>query len=192
MRITRAALLAVTLFSLGACEVPGAPKWDIDLYFPIKYPDIPLSTFAVGGTILPGNIAFTTPVDSSDISDATLEILDQELTALTAEVIFSNQTNVAGNLEISMSPNRAFLFSSNPAQAVTFNINPLHITPAAGDTTRITVLRTLFNNASKIYTQSRGNIRSGTGAPLPVSASNRFTLGVDLTATIPFSKRETP
>ncbi len=188
MRMKYAAVLAATLFTAAACEIPLAPKWNIDVFFPLKYPDVQLSQYAGPGGVIPTTpTAFTTPADSDDVADATAQVLDQDIASIKADLIFINQTNVLGNLRISLAPNRLALNSTNPAQAVTVTI-PLHITPATGDTIHVNVNPDLFANANKIYTQSSGDMRSGTGGLLIVGPTDRFRISVDLTANVPFSK----
>jgi hypothetical protein len=183
MPLRQVLLVAAAAACAQACEVPYAPKWNVDVFFPIRYPDVPLSQF--GPTIPPFSITFTTPADSDAVSDATRQILDQDIDSLRADFIFQNATNVRDSITVSVSPNRAFLFSTNPAQAVTVTIQ-LRVT--AGDTIRRTVNPALFKTAQTLYTQTRGSIRSGTGGLLPVGANDVFRLGVDLTANVRMSK----
>jgi hypothetical protein len=188
MRMRHAALLAVLMFTFGACEIPFAPKWNVDLFFPVKYPDVQLTQYAgPGGVIPPVNVTFTAPADSDDVSDATREIFDKDIDSLKAEVVFANTTNIAGNLDISIAANRAFLFSTNAAQAVTVSI-PIRVT--SGDTTRVQVNTSLFKSAQRLYTQTRGTMRSNTGAILVVGATDKLSLAVDLTASIKVSKEK--
>ena len=184
MHMKRAAFAAAALVALAACDgVPYAPKWNIDVFFPIKYPDVQLAQ--VSGVVPPFNVTFTAPTDSQNVSDATREILDKDLDSLKAEVVFSTATNITGTMDLSISANRAFLFSTNPAQAVTVTV-PVRVT--AGDTTRLQVNTALFKNAQKLYTQSRGTVRSASASTLTMGPSDRISVGVDLTANIKMSK----
>lgn len=185
MRIKRAALFAVAFIALAACEVPLAPKWNVDVFFPIKYPDVPLANYAGPGGIIPTtNTNFTTPADSDDVSDATRQVFDQDIDTLKAAVIFSNTANLTGTMDISIAALKANLFSANTSQAVTVTV-PIKVT--AGDTTRVTVNTTLFKNAQKLYTQTRGTMRAAS-SPIVVTSTDKLTLGVDLTANVKFSK----
>ena len=100
MRIKHAALFAVA--SILACSVPLAPRWNVDVFFPIKYPDVQLANYAPGGIIPTTNTNFTTPADSSAVSDATRQVFDQDIDTLKAAVIFSNSANLTGSMDISI------------------------------------------------------------------------------------------
>jgi hypothetical protein len=183
MRTKHAALLAAALFL--ACSLPLAPRWNVDVFFPIKYPDVQLSQYAGPGGVIPNvNTNFTTPADSSPVSAATRQVFDQDIDTLKAAVIFANTANLTGSMDISIAALKANLFSANPAQAVTVTI-PIRVT--TGDTARVTVNTTLFKNAQTLYTQTRGTMRAASG-PIVVTPSDKLTLGVDLTANVKFSK----
>jgi hypothetical protein len=182
MRMRHAAL-GVAALLITACEVPLAPKWNVDVFFPIKYPDVQLSQY--GSTIPPFDVTFTFPVDSDAVSDATRQIFDEQIDTLKADVILANSTNIVGTLTVSIAASQANLFSTNSALAVTVNKN---ILVTAGDTTRQVVNTDLFKNATKLYTRTRITMRSATGAPLVVTANDKVTLGVDLTANVKLSK----
>jgi hypothetical protein len=184
MRMSRVIIAGLALAAATACDgLPYAPKWNVDVFFPIKYPDVQLSQ--VSGIVPPFSVTFTTPADSQNVSDATREILQKDLDTLKAEVVFSTTTNITGTLNISISPNRAFLFSTNPAQAVTIAV-PVRVTP--GDTTRLLINTGLLKNAQKIYTQSSGNIRSNSATTITMGPNDKLSVGVDLTANIKMSK----
>jgi hypothetical protein len=188
MRMRSAALFAVALLTFGACEIPNAPKWNIDVFFPIRYPDVQLSQY--GAAIPPFDVTYTFPVDSQNVSNATRQIFDEEIDSLKADVILANTTNIAGTLTVSIAASRSNLFSSNATLAVTV---PILLKVTAGDTTRIPAINTtLFRQATKIYTQTRVTMRSATGAPLGLTANDKLSIGVDLTANVKMSKEGTP
>lgn len=176
-------ILAGGLFALVACEVPYAPKWNADLFFPVRFPDVAIDQF--GPVVPPTNTAFTAPLDSQVVSSGTREIFDQRIDTLKAEILFSTQTNIVGTLDISVTPVRADLFSTNPGLAVTVTV-PIRVT--AGDTTRVTVNTNLFRTATVLYLQSRGTMRSNTGNVLPVTSVDKLVVGLDLTASVKVSQ----
>ena len=184
MRVSSVVVAGLALVVLAACDgLPYAPKWNVDVYFPIRYPDIQLSQ--VSGVIPPFNVTFTTPADSQNVTDGTREILDKDLDSLKAEVVFTTTTNITGSIDISISPNRAFLFSNLPTQAVTVTV-PVRVTP--GDTTRLVVNANLFKSAQKLYTQTKGTLRSASATAIAMGPNDKITIGVDLTANIKMSK----
>lgn len=174
--------VATALLVLG-CDNLSAPKWNADIFFPIKYPDVQLNQY--GPAVPPSNVTFTSPVDSQTVSDATREIFDRNIDTLRAEVILATSTNITGTLELTISNNRAFLFSTLPTQAATLSV-PIRVT--AGDTTRFTLNTTLFRTAQKLYTQSRATMRSSTGGIVPLSAADKLSVGVNLTASLRVSQ----
>jgi len=186
MRIRHAVPFAALLL-FAACEVPLAPKWNVDLFFPIKYPDVALSQYAGPGGVIPTTtVTFTTPADSDAVSDATRQIFEEDIDSLKAEVILANSANITGSMDISIAASRFNLFSTNPALAVTVTL-PIRVT--AGDTVRIpNVNTTLFQQAQALFTQTRGSMRAAGGAPIFVTANDKLSLGVDLTANVKFSK----
>ena len=188
MRMRHAVLLTIALLTTGACDIPYAPKWNVDVFFPIRYPDVQLAQY---GSFVPNfNVTYTTPVDSQNVSDATRQIFDEEIDTLKADVIFANTTNITGTLDISIAAVRSNLFSTNSALAVTVTV-PIRITP--GDTTRLSPVNTnLFKQATRLYTQSRATMRSATGTPLALTANDRLSVGIDLTASVKMSKAVTP
>src|SRR2546430_2948726 len=126
MRIGHAlASLTVTLAGAACSGVPFAPKWNVDVYFPLRSPDVALQQYTM--VIPPSNVSFTTAMDSDVVSSGTRQILDEDIDSLKADVIFSTQTNIAGTLDVSIAPAKANLFSVNPALALTVTI-PLRVT----------------------------------------------------------------
>jgi hypothetical protein len=185
MRTKRAALLAAIFLAMAGCSVPLAPKWNVDVFFPIRYPDVQLSQYAgPGGVIPPVTITFTTPADSDNVSDATRQVFDQDIDTLKAKVILVNTADLTGSLTVSIAAVKSNLFSANPNLAVTVTM-PLRVT--AGDTIPVTVNTTLFKSAQKLYTQTSGSMRAS-NTSIVVTPSDKLQLGVDLTANIKFSK----
>ena len=179
--------LAAAAFFLGlcACQVPGAPKWNVDVYFPIQYPYVPWSQYAPGGFIPTTTVNFQTPPDSQMVSSTTQQVFSQDIDTLKADVILVNSANVTGNLTISIAGSKANLFSANPSLAVTATL-PVRVTP--GDTSHYTVNTTLFQQAQWLYTETKASVKSGGATPTPVSAKDSLGIGVNLTANVKFSK----
>jgi hypothetical protein len=187
MRVRCAASWAASLILLGiaACQVPGAPKWNVDVYFPIKYPYVPWSQYAPGGFIPTTTVSFQTPPDSQMVSSATQQVLSQDIDTLKADVILVNSANATGTITISIAAAQANLFSANPSLAVTATL-PIRVT--AGDTAHYTVSTTLFQQAQKLFTETKATVKSGGATPTPVSAKDSLGISVDLTANVKFSK----
>jgi len=182
---TRFTAVLVAALALAACEVPFAPKWNVDVLFPLQYPDVVLQSQVPGGLLPTTNVSFTAPVDSQDVSDALEQIREQEIDTLRAAVILVNAAPITGTIEISLASQRAALFSGNGPTAVTVSL-PIRVT--AGDTARVTIDPGVLQNASRLYFQTRGTMRSNTGAILVLTPADRFSLGVNLTANVKFSK----
>jgi len=183
MRLRNAAFGVAAAILVWGCDNLSAPKWNADVYFPIRYPDVQLSQY--GAAVPPTTVTFTSPVDSQTVSDATREIFDRDIDTLRAEVVVATSTNITGTLDISITNNRAFLFSSLPSQAATLSV-PIRVT--AGDTTRFTVNTVLFRSAQKLYTQSRATMRSTTGGLVPLTSADKLSVGVNLTASMRVSQ----
>ena len=63
MRFRHAGCAVALLFGVAACDaLPYAPKWNVDVFFPIKYPDVQLSQVAA---VVP---PFTATMTASDFS----------------------------------------------------------------------------------------------------------------------------
>jgi hypothetical protein len=182
-RIAAAPLAA--LLALAACEVPLAPKWNIDVLFPLQYPDVILQNQVPGGLLPPTNVSFTAPVDSQDVVDALEEIQSQEIDTLRAAVILVNSGQITGTLEISVASVRAALFTGNGPTVATVSL-PIRVT--TGDTARVSINPGLLQNASRLYFQTRGTMRSNTGGVIALGPADRFSIGVNLTANVKFSK----
>ena len=177
------ALVAAGLLSVAGCEAgPLSPEWDIEVFFPLRFPDVLLQDHAPGNLLPPVDVSFTAAVESEDISDATAEILDQDIDQIRAQFIFATPTNIRGSLDLSFAPVQGDLFSTDPNRAVTLTI-PLRQT--TGDTTEVTVATSLLTQANVIFLQSRGTVRSGTGSILTIGPNDVLQLRVNLTATVP-------
>ena len=187
MRIRRAASMAASVFLLGitACQVPGAPTWNVDVFFPIKYPYVAWSQYAPGGFIPTSTITFQTSPDSQAVSSSTQQVFSQNIDTLKADVILVNSANATGTITISIAASQANLFSANPSLAVTATL-PIRVT--AGDTSHYTVNTTLFQQAQKLYTETKASVKSGGATPTPVTAKDSLGISVDLTANVKFSK----
>jgi len=185
MRIRTAAASFAALLSLSACEdIPFAPKWNIDLLFPLQYPDVVLQDQVPGGLLPPTDVNFTAPVDSQDVEDALEEIREQDIDTLRAAVILVNSADIEGTLNISVASVRSALFTGNGPTVVTVSM-PIRVT--AGDTVRVTISPSLLQNASRLYFQTGGTMRSRAGV-IVLGPTDRFSIGVNLTANVKFSQ----
>lgn len=184
MRLRHLLLSSVLLAAIG-CEDFG-PTWTVDLFVPIRYPDVQLTDYALGGVMPPVPLAFTSPQETQDISGLVDQVLSETLVSVQAEVLFATPTDVTGNIEISVAPNPANLFSPNPALAFTI-IVPVSVT--AGDTIMATVDRNILQTASgeavpNLYYQTRGTLQGASGAGTTVGANDVLSLGVNLILTV--------
>lgn len=184
MRVRRL-LVPVALLAVVGCEDFG-PSWTVDLFVPIRYPDVQLTDYAIGGVIPPVDLAFTSPQESQDVTGLVDQVLSESLVGVQAEVLFATPTNVTGTIEISLSPNPANLFSANPALAVTV---PVPVAQSAGDTISVTVATSLLQTSSgeavpTLYYQTRGTLRGAGGAGTTVGAADVLSLGVNLVLTV--------
>jgi hypothetical protein len=180
--------LGIGLAAVAACkDVPLAPKWNADLFFPIQFADVALGGtggVAPGGIIPPVSVSDTSSIDSQDISGATKQILDEDVNSIKADVIFSNTVNLTGSIVISVSPNQFDLFSSDPSRALTVTI-PVHQT--AGDTLHTTANVNVFKNQNVLYSQSRTTVACGAGL-CAVTSNDKLQIGVNLTANVAISQ----
>ncbi|MEX0690914.1 MAG: hypothetical protein WD934_11830, partial [Gemmatimonadales bacterium] len=76
MRRPLRALLAT--MTLVACGEFG-PSWTVDLFVPIRYPDVHLADYAIGGVIPPVDLSFTSPQESQDMSGIIDQVLSSDL-----------------------------------------------------------------------------------------------------------------
>ena len=183
MRLRNAALGVAAAILVCGCDNLSAPRWNVDVFFPIRYPDVQLNQY--GPAVPPSNVTFTSPVDSQTVAGATKEVLDRDIDTLRAAVVLATSTNITGTLDLTITNNKAFLFSTVPTQAATFTV-PIRVT--AGDTTRFTVNTVLFRTAQKLYTQSRATMRSSTGGLVPLSSADKLSVAVNFTASMRVSQ----
>ena len=198
--------LGVALTAVAACtDVPLAPKWNADFYLPIQFADVVLggpNGVSPGGIIPPANVSSTSPVGTQDVSGATKQILDENVNSITADVVFATSADLTGTIQISVSPNQADLFSTDPTRAFTTTVN---IRKTAGDTSHVTANVNVFrtsaqtctfncnnnssggNAANTLYTQSKTTVACKSGL-CAVTASDKLELGVNLTVNVAVSK----
>ncbi|MFQ5551565.1 MAG: hypothetical protein ACE5FJ_10055 [Gemmatimonadales bacterium] len=174
--------VAIAVLAFVGCDAPGfAPTWNVEIFFPIAFPDVVLQDELPVPILPPTEVDFTGTQETQDIDASTQEILSEDIEALSAEVVFSTPTNISGVLTISVANNPANLFSPIPNLALTVDV-PLRRTP--GDTITVQADVTLFKDATTLYFQSRGTARSGTGSPIAVGPDDVLRLGVNLTAEV--------
>lgn len=175
----------VGLVALVACDVPLAPKWNVDLFFPVDYPPVVLSDYAVGGQIPPGSVSFTTPYTTQNVQGATGQVLSEDLQAMSAEIILTNTLQVSGRLVVSIATTPGNLFSTTPGLALTDTIT----VPAAGtDTSHVAADLNLFRNAQTLYFQTKGTVASTSPSGTTVGPNDQVKIGINLFATVRLSK----
>jgi hypothetical protein len=177
------ALLAMV--ALAACGEFG-PSWTVDLFVPIRYPDVQLVDYAIGGVIPPVDLSFTSPQESQDMSGIIDQVLSSDLVGVEAEVLFATPSNVSGQIEVSVAPIAANLFSTNPNLAFTVTV-PVRVT--AGDTIASTIPVALLQTAQgeavpTLFYQTRGTLRGAGGAGTTVGVNDILSLGVNLVLTV--------
>jgi hypothetical protein len=212
MRRRFSLLLAVgagVAFVAACSNVPFAPTWSADFFLPIQFADVALggpSGVAPGGVIPPVNVTSTSPVDSQDVSGATKQILDESVNSIGADVVFATSADLTGSVQISVSPNKADLFSTDPTKAMTTTVT---IRKTAGDTSHVTANVSLFQSQNQtgtctincgnnsngpsavntLYSQSKTTVACRTGATCSgLTASDKLVLGVNLTVNVAVSK----
>jgi hypothetical protein len=182
--MTRRVLAVAALLGALACDIPGAPKWSADFLFPLDVPDIVLADYGVGGVIPPTDVTFATPIESQDVSGGlSAQILGEDITSISAEIISGTDVNVTGTVTFSIATDPANLFSANPLQAVTVQF-PI----AVADTTVVTADPALFRNATTLYYQSSVTARGASPGGTPVAPGDDVRLGANIFARIPVSK----
>jgi hypothetical protein len=193
-----ALLVGLGAAAVAACtDVPFGPEWNSDFFFPIQFADVVLggnNGVAPGGIIPPANVSSTSTVSQQDITGTTKQILDEDVNSIKADIIFATSADLTGSIQISVAPNQADLFSSNPALALTTTIP---IKKTAGDTTHVDANVNVFrtsqqsfgnnNNAGSsanvLYSQSKTTVACRSGL-CPVSASDKLQLGINLTVNV--------
>ena len=185
-RKTWVSFAAIGLVAAVACDGgPLAPKWDIQVFFPLRFPDVDLQNHAPGGLLPPFDVAFTDSIASKPISNATEEILSQDIKEIEAHFIFATTSQIAGSLDLTFAPVATDLFSADPDRAVTLTI-PMRQT--LGDTPVVSVPPALLTQATTVFLQSRGTLRSATGAILTLGPGDIIQLRVNLIARLPLVK----
>lgn len=151
--VARTGLLALLL---AACDI-SAPVWDADYFFPLDFPDVELSDYAVGGVIPDVDVPFTTTVESQDITGLPETLLGDDLNALAAEVITATPVDVTGTIELSIAQSPGQLFVDGQSAVIAIPV-------AEGtDTTAVTVDPAVVRNAIALYYQVRGTVRGAAG-----------------------------
>ena len=183
MTVRRLWLPLVAVFAV-ACDSFG-PTWTVDLFVPIRYPDVQLADYAVGGVIPAVDLPFTSPQDFQDLDGLIDQVISEDLVAVQAEVLFANSSAVTGSIEISVAPNPANLFTATGTQAFTVTVP---VQASSGDTITATInpamLRTATGDAvPRLYYQTRGTLR-GAGGGTPVGAGDALSLGINLILTV--------
>ena len=167
--VVRAGLLALLL---AACDL-SAPVWSADYFFPLDFPDIELSDYAVGGVIPDADVSFTTPVESQDITGLPETLLGDDLNSLMVEAITLTTVDVTGTIELSIAQSPDGLFQDGQSAVVTI--------PATQgtDTTYATVDAAVLRNAIALYYQIRGTVRGAAGGT-PVGPTDMVGINVNL------------
>ena len=168
--LLRAGLVALPL--LAACDL-SEPVWNADFFFPLDFPDIELSAYAVGGVIPNIDVPFTTPVASQDITGLPETMLGDDLNALAAEVITTTTLDVTGTIEVAIARDPAGLFLPGQSAIITIPV-------AEGtDTTAVTVDPEIVRNAIALYYQVRGTVRGAPGGTT-VGPADEVDINVNL------------
>ena len=208
--------LGAGLAFVAACtDVPLAPKWSADFFLPIQFADVQLGGaggVAPGG-VIPSGIAVTStsPVSTQKVDGATKQILDENVNAITADVVLATSVDLTGYVIISVAPDSNNLFSKNATLALTDSI-PIRKT--AGDTSHVTANVSLFQTQSQntgvctincgtntntssnnpnavntLYTRSKTSVACKSGSTCSgLTATDKLQLGVNLTVNLAVSK----
>lgn len=181
----RAVRAVLATLAIAACGEFG-PSWTVDLFVPIRYPDVQLADYAIGGVIPPVDLDFTSTQESQSMSGIIEQVLSGDLVGVEAEVLFASPSNVSGQIEVSVAPNAANLFSTNPLLAFTVTV-PVRVT--AGDTIATTIPVSLLQTSQgeavpTLFYQTRGTLRGGAGAGTTVGVNDVLSLGVNLVLTV--------
>jgi hypothetical protein len=171
-RFVRIALVA-PLLALPACDL-SAPVWDAEFFFPVDYPDVELSDYAVGGEIPDVDLQFTSPLAQQDITGLLEEMLSDDLVGLTVEVITEATVDITASLTL----NIATSDSVAPASGISIQIGA----SLGVDTTAVVVDHEALRNAIALYYQTEGTVRGAPGGT-PVTAGDRIKVDVNLLAT---------
>jgi hypothetical protein len=175
--VVRTGLLALLL---AACDI-SAPVWSADYFFPLDFPDLELSDYAVGGVIPDADVPFTTPVQSQDITGLPETLLGDDLNALTAEVITSTTVDVTGTIEVSIAQSADRLFLGGQAAIIEVPI-------AVGtDTVYAAVDPAVVRNAIALYYQVRGTVRGAAGGTT-VGPDDAVAINVNLLVNFQVTK----
>lgn len=165
----RAGLLALLL---AGCDL-SAPVWNADYFFPLDFPDLELSDYAVGGEVPDVDVPFTSPVGSQDITGLPETLLGDDLNSLTAEVITTTTLDVSGTIEVSIAQDPTGLFQAAQSAIIAIPV-------AQGtDTTVVTVDPAVVRNAIALYYQTRGTVRGAPGGT-PVGPTDEVAINVNL------------
>lgn len=175
----------VGLVGLAACDVPLAPKWTVDITFPVDFPAVAVADYAVAGQIPSGSISFNGPVTTQDVQGATDQVLSEDLKSLHAEIVLVNDVQISGQIVISVASASGNLFSTYPGLALTDTIT---VRPTAGDTSYVTADLGLFQNAQTLYFQTKGTIASTSPSGTSVGPTDSLQVRMNLFATVQLSK----
>jgi hypothetical protein len=167
--VLRAGLAALLL---TACDI-SAPVWSADYFFPLDFPDLELSDYAVGGEVPDVDVPFTSPVGTQDITGLLETLLGEDLNALAAEVITTTTLGVSGTIEVSIARDPADLFQAGQSAIIVIPV-------AQGtDTTYAAVDPEVVRNPIALYYQTRGTIRGAPGGT-PVGPTDEVGINVNL------------
>jgi hypothetical protein len=175
----RLGLLALP--ALVACDLT-APTWEAEFFFPVDYPDVQLSDYALAGQIPDVTSPFSSAPAQQDISGLLEELLSDDLTGLTLEVITESDVDVTAAMTLTISTN-----SSPPAQAtggapLTASTITVQLTASQGvDTTTVTADHLALRNAASLTYETQGTLRGGPGGTT-VGPNDRIRVDVNLLA----------
>jgi len=150
----RLGLLALPV--LVACDL-SAPVWSTDLFFPVDYPDVQLSDYAIAGQIPPFDVAFTTTPQQQDITGLLEELLSDDVNALTVEIVTESDVDLTATMTISIATSQLALLDPNQSITIQVNAGP------AVDTTAVDVNVDLLRGAVALYYQTDGSVRGAAG-----------------------------
>ena len=188
-------LVGLGAAAVAACSIPFGPQLNSDFFFPIQFADVVLGGnggVAPGGIIPPASVTSTSTVSTQQVTGATKQILDESVNSIKADIIFATSADLTGSIQISVAPNQANLFSSNPALALTTTIQ---IRKTAGDTSHVSTNVSVFQTSSQsfgssggssanvLYSQSKTTVACRSGL-CPVSATDKLQLGINLTVNV--------
>jgi hypothetical protein len=173
----RLGLLALP--ALVACDL-SAPTWETELFFPVDYPDVQLADYAVLGQIPDVDLAFSSPVEQQDITGLLEELLSDDLTGLTLEIITESSAEVTASMTITIATSDSAAQGGGPTSSSQAVLVQLTATQGV-DTTVVTADSELLRDAVALYYQTQGSLRGRPGGT-PVTATDRIRVDVNLLA----------